>query len=75
MAWQIGEVHKKNSSSQHTTNTIYESGMPMGSHKKSGTTFCGKPVCVGLVYWGLTPQQQPGSYQGGEMMMMKSVCV
>ena len=23
-----------------------------------------------LVYWGLTPQQQPGSYQGGEMMMM-----
>ena len=25
------------------------------------------------VYWGLTPQQQPGSYQGGEMMMMKSV--
>ena len=27
---------------------------------------------VGLVYWGLTPQQHPGSYQGGEMMM-KSV--
>ena len=27
---------------------------------------------MGLVYWGLTPQQQPGSYQGGEMMM-KSV--
>ena len=27
----------------------------------------------GLVYWGLTAQQQPGSYQGGEMMMMKSV--
>ena len=29
-----------------------------------------------LAYWfiaGLTPQQQPGSYQGGEMMMMKSV--
>ena len=26
-----------------------------------------------LVSWGLTPQQQPGSYQGGEMMMMKSV--
>ena len=26
----------------------------------------------GLVYWGLTPQQQPGSYQGGAMMM-KSV--
>ena len=25
-----------------------------------------------LVYWGLTPHQQPGSYQGGEMMM-KSV--
>ena len=23
---------------------------------------------IGLVYWGLTPQQQPGSYQGGEMM-------
>ena len=23
---------------------------------------------VGLVYWGLTPQQQPGSYQGSEMM-------
>ena len=27
---------------------------------------------VGLVFRGLTPQQQPGSYQGGEMMM-KSV--
>ena len=27
-------------------------------------------ICFGLVYWGLTPQQQPGSYQGGEMMMM-----
>ena len=27
----------------------------------------------GCVYWGLMPQQQPGSYQGGEMMMMKSV--
>ena len=27
----------------------------------------------GLVYWSLTPQQQPGSYQGGEMIMMKSV--
>ena len=26
-----------------------------------------------LVYWGLTPQQKPVSYQGGEMMMMKSV--
>ena len=24
------------------------------------------------LYWGLTPQQQPGSYQGDEMMMMKS---
>ena len=24
-------------------------------------------------FWGLTSQQQPGSYQGGEMMMMKSV--
>ena len=31
-----------------------------------------KPVSVS-VYCGLTPQQQPGSYQGGEMMMMKSV--
>ena len=30
-------------------------------------------VGFGLVHWGLTPQQQPGSYQGGEMMMMKSV--
>ena len=26
----------------------------------------------GLVHWGVTPQQQPGSYQGGEMRM-KSV--
>ena len=25
-----------------------------------------------FIYWGLTPQQQPGSYQGGGMMM-KSV--
>ena len=30
-------------------------------------------VIWGMVYWGLTPQQQPRSYQGGEMMMMKSV--
>ena len=30
-------------------------------------------ILVHLVYWGLTPQQQPGSYQGGEMMMMNSV--
>ena len=29
-------------------------------------------VWLGWVYWGLTPQQQPGSYQGGEMMI-KSV--
>ena len=29
----------------------------------------GDKVGFGLVYWGLTPQQQPGSYQGGEMMM------
>ena len=29
-------------------------------------------VFFGLVFRGLTPQQQPGSYQGGEMMM-KSV--
>ena len=28
----------------------------------------------GLVYWGLTPQQQPGSYQGGEMMMKSVFC-
>ena len=32
-------------------------------------------IWVGLVYWGLTPQQPPGSYQGGEMMKMKSVCM
>ena len=30
-------------------------------------------VWFSLVYWGLTHQQQPGSYQGGEMIMMKSV--
>ena len=41
----------------------------------AGTQACPTLVrCqIGLVYWGLTPQQQPGSYQGGEMMMMKSV--
>ena len=27
----------------------------------------------GLIYWRLTPQQQPGSYRGVQMMMMKSV--
>ena len=27
----------------------------------------------GLVYWGLTPEQQPGSYQGSERMMMMFV--
>ena len=32
------------------------------------------PHLAGLLRaWGLTPQQQPGSSQGGEMMMMKSV--
>ena len=31
------------------------------------------PKTNSSVHWGLTPQQQPGSYQGGEMMMMKSV--
>ena len=36
-------------------------------------TCVGRCGGFGLVYWGLTPQQQPGSYQGGEMMMMKSV--
>ena len=30
-------------------------------------------VWFSLVYWGLTPQQQPGSYQVSEMTMMKSV--
>ena len=35
---------------------------------------CGvRLVWFGFVYWGVTPQQEPGSYQGGEMMMMKSV--
>ena len=29
----------------------------------------GKSGASGLVYWGLTPPQQPGSYQGGEMMI------
>ena len=42
-----------------------------------GEVRCGQLYGVGggevLVYWGLTPQKQPGSYQGGEMMMMKSV--
>ena len=33
---------------------------------------CSVMLDSGLVHWGLTPQQQPGSYQGGEMMM-KSV--
>ena len=28
---------------------------------------------LALVYWGITPPQQPGAYQGGELMMMKSV--
>ena len=32
----------------HLSLTIWFScaGMPMGGHKKSGITFCGKPVCV-----------------------------
>ena len=31
-------------------------------------------IATGLqVYWGLTPLQQPGSYQGGAIMTMKSV--
>ena len=40
----------------------------MANHQHSG-----RWAMDGLVYWGLMPQQQPGSYQGGEMMMMKSV--
>ena len=42
------------------TNTEMEVNIARGRHD-------------GLVNWGLKPQQQPGSYQGGEMMMMKSV--
>ena len=38
-------------------------------HQKKGHIHKGE----GLVYWVLMPQQQPGSYQGGEMMMIKSV--
>ena len=38
----------------------------------SGVGYTNSTLHFGLVYWGLTPQQQPGSYQGGEMMM-KSV--
>ena len=34
---------------QQCKELIMTSGMPMGSDKKSGTTFCGKPVCVGDV--------------------------
>ena len=41
--------------------------------RKSSPTTVHKGFKGGLVYWGLTPQQQPGSYQDGEMMMMKSV--
>ena len=26
------------------------------------------PIPHGLVHWSLTPEEQPGSYQGGEMM-------
>ena len=43
--------------------------------QNSDSVICSKNILTqskGLVYWGLTPQQQPGSYQGGEMMM-KSV--
>ena len=29
-------------------------------------------ILVCIFYRGLTPQQQPGSYQGGEMMVIKS---
>ena len=46
-----------------------------GGGEGSGGIRCmggGSIRLVCLVYWGLTPQQQPGSYQGGEMMMMKS---
>ena len=34
----------------------------MGSHKKSGTKFCGKPVCVGDVQWskGAMTEAQTG---------------
>ena len=43
------------------------------AESSSGQLMYGLWSRQGLVYWGLTPQQQPGSYQGGEMMMMKSV--
>ena len=32
----------------------------------------GATAWFGLVYWGLTPQQQPGLYEGGEMTMMNN---
>ena len=45
--------------------TVPSAGCPTGTSRSQ----------PGLVwfYWGLTPQEQPGSYKGGEMMMMKSV--
>ena len=42
------------------------------SHAETCYCISDIPVIIGLVYWGLTPQQQPGPYQGGEMMMKKS---
>ena len=47
-----------------------QNGPTSNGHVKKGVNIS---TVIKLVYWGLTPQQQPGSYQGGEMMMMKSV--
>ena len=49
--------------------TVFEKWLSLG-HPLFEVIFT---VWFGLVYWDLTPQQQPGSYQGGEIMMMKSV--
>ena len=45
-------------------------GQGLMGERTEGT---GRGFGIGLVYWGLPPLQQPGSCQGGEMMMMKSV--
>ena len=48
------------------------SSMPTGRLLLQPTPTSSMPTGFGSVHWGLMPPQQPGSYQGGEMMM-KSV--
>ena len=51
--------------SSYNLSIILDEALGSGRNQESGKGVEGFFFCN----WGLTPQQEPGSYQGGEMMM------